>query len=279
MPSVIFMGRKPGAVVALEHLLARGWDIRFVVTPSGDPAWLPHPTVAEVAHEAGLPLCPYQELLREVEASESAPDLRQTLAVEWVFCYLFPYRVRASLLDFPTCGVLNFHPAPLPDYGGLGGYNFAIMELRQEYGVTCHYMDEGFDTGDLVKVARFPMDPGRETALSLEMEAQRRLLSLFVEVTTAIEQGLPLPRVPQEGRTRYINRAQFEAAKAIGDADGPDMVARKARAFWFPPYDGAYMEVAGQRLTLVATDTLADIAPVVHGAALEDLRAFHRGLI
>ncbi len=53
-------------------------------------------------------------------------------------------------------GCLNFHPAPLPDFRGLGGYNVAILEGLPEWGVSSHFVDEHFDTGDLVDVERFP---------------------------------------------------------------------------------------------------------------------------
>ena len=53
---------------------------------------------------------------------------------------------------------LNFHPAPLPDIRGLGGYNVAILEDFAEWGVSAHFVDEEFDTGDLVRVDRFPID-------------------------------------------------------------------------------------------------------------------------
>ena len=38
-------------------------------------------------------------------------------------------------------GCLNFHPAPLPDLRGVGGYNVAILEGMREWGVSCHFVD------------------------------------------------------------------------------------------------------------------------------------------
>ena len=39
-----------------------------------------------------------------------------------------------------------------------------------------------------------------------------------------------------------------------------DDIARKARAFWFPPYDGAFIEIGGQKYTLVDRTILESLA-------------------
>ena len=39
------------------------------------------------------------------------------------------------------------------------------------------------------------------------------------------------------------------------------MWRKKIRAFWFPPYDGAYVEINGQKYTLINRQLLEEIAP------------------
>ena len=39
-----------------------------------------------------------------------------------------------------------------------------------------------------------------------------------------------------------------------------DDIDRKLRAFWYPPYPGAVLEVDGRELTLVSEQLLADAA-------------------
>ena len=96
--------------------------------------------------------------------------------------FLFWKLIREPLVSLGRIGCLNFHPAPLPDLRGLGGYNVAILEGMREWGVSCHFVDESFDTGDLVEVERFPIDPDSATAFSLDLESQERLLGLFQRV-------------------------------------------------------------------------------------------------
>ena len=188
----------------------------------------------------------------------AAPGVGALKDVDLVLSFLFWRRIRTPLIALPRIGCLNFHPAPLPDYRGLGGYNAAILDQAEEYGVSAHFVDEAFDTGDLIRVDRFPIDPERETAHSLEAKSQDRLLSLFRDVVGLALAGKPLPRAPQ-GSGRYIDRSEFEAMKRVHPDDPPGLVDRKIRAFWYPPYPGAKIEVGGRDYTLVSDALLADI--------------------
>ena len=47
--------------------------------------------------------------------------------------------------------------------------------------------------------------------------------------------------------------------RIIRDTDTKDLVERKIRAFWCPPYEGAVIHVAGNEYTLVSKDILKNI--------------------
>ena len=68
--------------------------------------------------------------------------------------------------------------------------------------------------------------------------------------------GGELPR-QRQGDGRYISREEFERLRVVEPGDDLD---RKLRAFWYPPYPGAVLEVGGRRLTLVDDALLAEIA-------------------
>jgi methionyl-tRNA formyltransferase len=122
--------------------------------------------------------------------------------------------------------------------------------------VSCHFVDADFDTGDIVEVERFPIDPDAATAFSVDLVSQERLLGLFRRVMRRALDGERLPREPQ-GPGRYVTRDEFEALRRVRPGDDLD---RKLRAFWYPPYPGALLEVDGRELTLVDEALLADAA-------------------
>ena len=140
----------------------------------------------------------------------------------------------------------------------------AILEGRDEWGVSCHFVDERFDTGDLVEVERFPIDSGGETAFSLDLASQERLLELFQRVMTRALAGEELPRTPQ-GEGRYVTRKEFDELRRVRPGDD---LERKLRAFWYPPHPGAVIELDGRLLTLVDERLLAETADAYRAAGL-----------
>jgi methionyl-tRNA formyltransferase len=138
----------------------------------------------------------------------------------------------------------------------VGGYNVAILEGMGEWGVSAHYVDAEIDTGDLIEVERFPLDPDSATAFSLDLESQERLFELFRRVMDRLLGGQELPRTPQ-GEGRYVSAEEFQELRRVRPGDD---LERKLRAFWYPPYPGAVVEVAGRELTLVDERLLAELA-------------------
>jgi len=85
--------------------------------------------------------------------------------------YCYPRKITVSLLTTPSKGFVNYHPAPLPKYKGPTELDEAIKNKEMHWGVTVHYMDEDYDTGDIIKVKRFdlhepPTDPNELGAVS-----------------------------------------------------------------------------------------------------------------
>jgi methionyl-tRNA formyltransferase len=244
----VFMGKnKRSAAGALEHLVEAGCDVVAVVAAQADPLTRPEQRLDLVAERHGLPLVADEDLY------SGSVDLE---GVDLVLSFLFWKRIREPLLSAPRIACLNFHPAPLPDMRGVGGYNVAILEGLREWGVSAHAVDEGIDTGDLVAVERYPIDPDTATAFSLDLEAQGRLLHLFRRVIDGLLAGGELPREPQ-GEGRYVSREELEELRVVRPGDD---VPRKIRAFWYPPHPGAVLELQGSRYTLVDEELLRRLA-------------------
>jgi methionyl-tRNA formyltransferase len=248
---VVFLGKnKRSAARALELLVERGCELRGVVAQQPDRFTRDEQRLDLVAERHGL------RLVSEDELYASVDDLRDT---DVVVSFLFWNRIREPLLSLGRTGCLNFHPAPLPDMRGVGGINVALLEGRRDWGVSCHFVAETFDTGDLVEVERFAIEPGEETAWSLDVRSQERLLALFERVLDRLLSGEALPRLPQ-GLGRYVTREEMERLRRVRPGDD---LERKLRAFWYPPYPGATVELGGRVLTLVDERTLAELAELL----------------
>jgi len=261
-PSVILLGSKPASVVALSILLDRGWDVKYVaVARNFDLSWYGGQSIEELARENGITVGTQSELPRDTKA-------------DFVISYQFRNLVKADVLALAQRAALNFHAAPLPEFGGFAYYSVAIVEDVSMYGVSCHHMDEGFDTGPVFKVRQFPINASLETAYSLEARAQQEMLNLFVDVCQMAETQTDLPLEPQDrSRSRYLNREEMEALKAIPASADAETIDRHARAFWYPPYECAYMTVNGVRVEIIPRIAREQLAPVLHADDLERLRS------
>jgi methionyl-tRNA formyltransferase len=246
------MGKsKRSAVRALDWLVEQGVEVPAVLASDPDPTLADAQRLDLAAQRLGLPLVSEEELYA------SPPD-----DVDVVVSFLFWNVIREPLISLGRIGCLNFHPAPLPDYRGVGGYNVAILDGLTSWGVSCHFVDATLDTGDVVEVERFEI--GEETAFSLDVKSQEHLVGLFERVLSQALAGEPLPREPQ-GEGRYVSRAEFEELRVVRPGDD---LSRKLRAFWYPPWPGAVIEVDGRQLTLVDEQLLTQVAAAYRDAGL-----------
>ena len=244
MVSVLFLGKdKPVVRRALKYLSDDpGFDVVGVVSPPGG--------LADTAGQLGL------RALTHDEAHGRPWD-----GVDLAVSYLYPRLMRASVIRDPRLGCINFHPAPLPKYRGVAPYSRAILDGESTYGVSVHFVDEDFDSGDLIEVTAFEIDPTQVTALALERRASCELFELFRRVLADIKAGRPLPRVPQRGsRFIYTSKGDLERLRAVDVNDSAEVISRKIRAFFFPPHGGAFLKLDGREFTLLDDERLAEIA-------------------
>lgn len=259
-PTAILMGSKPGSIVALRLMLERGWNVPYVVTtPDVKHDWIQGPSLTEEAQRRGMPV-----LLQE--------DIPESTQVDFVISYMFRKLVRPDVIKLAKRGALNFHAGPLPRFGGWAFYNVAILENSVEYGCTCHFMDEGFDTGPILRVNTFPIDPTQHTAISLERAAQREMIKLFLDILDLAESDTSLPSMPQcPEKMRYLSKQEFMKLKEIPTGSNDETVDRYARAFWYPPYECAYVNTGSAKVEVVPQIAKTEYAKLIHVDALSDL--------
>lgn len=235
---IIYMGRKKYSAELIEWTLNQGIQIEAVVT---DSHFVNSPT-AKKARDLGLPVISMEEAEKIMLDDNHDIDL--------VVSYLFWRKIREPLISAPRFGCINFHPAILPDWRGTAGYNVAILNKLYEWGATAHYVDNSIDTGDIIKIYKFNFDYRLETSKSLEKKTQEIQVELYKSVLLDVKEKGRLESFKQlHNEGTYISRNQMEAMKKI-DLENDD-IDLKIRAFWFPPYNGAYVEVKGIKYTLI----------------------------
>jgi methionyl-tRNA formyltransferase len=129
----------------------------------------------------------------------------------------FDFIDRLYLIKKAKSAAINFHPAS-PDYPGIGCNNFALYENTREYGVTCHYMNQKVDTGEIIMVKRFPVFSTDDVS-SLLSRTYDFQLTLFYEIMGKILNGEELPKSNEKWSRKPFSRKEFNELCRIG----PDM--------------------------------------------------------
>jgi methionyl-tRNA formyltransferase len=243
------MGRRPHSIEALRWLIDEGHEVTNIVTMSGYDPDVPFwsPCLRDFAESNGLPLTSEAELYAGIAGNEGEQELTD---IDLVVSFLYWKRIKPPLISLPRRGCINFHPAPLPAYKGLGGYNFAILHRQESWGATAHYVDEAIDTGPIIDVREFSFDWRSATALSLERATRPVIVELFKSTIRRVAESGWLPTRPNIGG-HYYSRREFEEAKRLDlHSMSAESVDLHARAFWYPPFDGAYIEHEGERFTI-----------------------------
>tara|TARA_B100000795_G_scaffold67858_1_gene46843 strand:- start:725 stop:1351 length:627 start_codon:yes stop_codon:yes gene_type:complete len=98
---------------------------------------------------------------------------------------------------------INFHPAPLPGYGGRNLAYHAIMNDERQYGGTIHYMESSFDTGPIIAVNLFKIKEG-DVAGDIFLRSCNVLIQMFdFYVPLLIRNEQPLESTIQKNTTYY----------------------------------------------------------------------------
>lgn len=235
---ILFMGRKKYAARMLEWTYKQGHEIVSVVT---DSHFHNSPTKL-MAESLNIPVISLEEAEKMIRANPNCVDI--------VVSYLYWRKLKEPIISATKLGCINFHPAILPDWKGVGGYNNAILNKLSEWGASAHFVDESIDTGDIIKVFKFSFDFRNETAQSLEEKTMKIQCDLYKSVMTDIldMEEKYSKTIPNIGG-KYTSYKELLGNMKI-DPEKDD-VKLKTHAFWFPPYHGAYVEINGEIYTLV----------------------------
>ena len=198
------------------------------------------PTIVSLAWEQHIPV--YQA--GQLAAPELIAAVTQLQAdVACVAC--FPKRIPTALLAAPRLGFLNVHPSLLPAYRGPQPLFWMFRQGDRRFGVTIHFMDEQWDTGDIVTQARADLPDGVSGEEANQVLAQYGG-ELLVEVLRALPRGV-VTRQPQTGGSYYsVPQAADFTIEATWSARRAFNFMR-GTAEWGHPYP---IDLAAQRFAL-----------------------------
>ena len=234
---VAFFGTPALALPTLDALLARPdlCEVVLVVAqpdkPAGRGRKLRPPPVAKRAAEVGLPLTQPRRV-----RTGAFPELLESLDLDVAVVIAYGRILTTRHLETPRYGCINVHASLLPAWRGAGPIQWALANDDAESGVTTMWMEEGLDTGPMLRVGRDPIrDDDTATTLGARLSALgaqvliRTLEELVAGTLTATpqpEEGVSLAPLltKEDGHIDWSRPARAVSAHARGMTPWPGAV-------------------------------------------------------
>jgi phosphoribosylglycinamide formyltransferase-1 len=155
----------------LQALLDSGLPVVAVASNRKDAFAL------ERAREAGVPTATFS---LDCHADRDERDLVMATwleehGVELVVLAGYMHLLRWPFLDRFPGRIVNVHPSLLPEFPGAHAIDDALASGVEMTGVTVHLVDEGLDTGPVLRQERIPVEP-RDTLVERVHSVEHRLL-------------------------------------------------------------------------------------------------------
>ncbi|NOQ21649.1 MAG: methionyl-tRNA formyltransferase [Candidatus Aegiribacteria sp.] len=246
---IIFLGTSGFAIPCLRALIESEHNILCVVSrpprPAGRGKKLRQPPVAEYAHKNRLEIRQPEKLTGDFAGT--LKSMKPELMVSAAYGAWLPKKLLAA----SPLGVVNIHPSLLPEYRGAAPIARAILDGREETGVSFMLTDSGWDTGPVIAVYHeriLPADTTGSLQERLSVKAANNLIDVIEEYST----GKLVPKSQTE-KALYADKITTDETWLDWNRSA-QYLERKVRAFQPSPgartmYSGKLLKIAEARVS------------------------------
>lgn len=272
---ILFVGIPDMAYIGLDGLLMAGVNIVGVLGPKKDHNM--YYDFKNFVYSRRLNYIEYDEL----DEPELIEKIR-ALDIDAAVVCSFNYKIPKILLTATKDGFINVHPSMLPKYRGGNPYSRVIMNGETETGVTVHFMDEGFDTGDIIAQKPYHIH-SKATMGTLFNELNVLGIELLLQVLQNYETQ-ELPRIAQPRGDFISGKGLTETELFINYNKSAEEIERFIRSL--NPFILASTSFRGNMMKVMKAEVASDAFCVPHPAGtvakIEDDKFFiatSKGLI
>lgn len=167
--------------------------------------------------------------------------------IDWVFIIGWSQIASKEVIEASNQGVIGAHPTLLPVGRGRAAIPWAIIKGLDRTGVSFFKMNEGVDTGLLLRQEEVPIEKN-ETALTLYNKVntahETLIKKLFIDLLDNNVEGI----VQDESKATYWEGRQPQDGE-LSEAMTLDQVDKLVRATT-KPYPGAFILANGKKITI-----------------------------
>lgn len=240
---ILFAGTPDFSVPPLLRLIDEGFSPVAVLSqpdrPAGRGRKLQASPVKQAALDHGIEVH-QPDSLRTAEAQQLLASLQADLMIVVAYGLILP----ASVLEIPEHGCWNIHASLLPRWRGAAPIQRAIQAGDAESGVCIMQMDEGLDTGPILKTSSVPLEPS-ETGGSLHDKLSELGALALLDCVKRLAAGEPMTAKEQPETSMTYARKLDKAEARLDWAEPAVALERKVRAF--NPWPVTWCLVNGER--------------------------------
>jgi len=249
--AIVFAGTPEFAVPALASLLGGPHRVVAVYTQPDRPAGRGRPLtespIKRVARDAGV-VVEQPATLKDSGTQTTLASYCPDVVVVVAYGLLLPRPV----LSIPGLGCVNIHASLLPRWRGAAPIQRAIQAGDASSGVSIMLMDQGLDTGPLLRVVATPIGPRETAGLLHDRLAQLGAAALAAELD-ALANGRSRPQPQPDDGATYAHKIRKE--EALLDFGRPAVeLDRQIRAF--NPWPVAETRLRGKQLRILEAEPI-----------------------
>jgi len=144
------------------------------------------------------------ETIKQIKSQN--PDLIVSVSMNQI--------VKKQILEIPPKRCINVHCAPLPRYGGMSPYVWALANNEDHSAATVHYMEEGLDEGDIIVQEKVNVVKN-DSAFALFYRCCLRAAELLPKVVDEIEAGTVTSYEQDLSKKTYFSWPTKECVKQL----------------------------------------------------------------
>lgn len=245
---IAFMGTPDFSVACLKALVESEHEIVGVFCqpdkPVGRKQIMTPPDVKVEALKHDLKI--FQPVsLRNGKGVEILEEIKPDLVVVVAYGKILP----KEFLDYPKYGCINVHASILPKYRGASPIHFAVLNGDEITGVTVQQMDEGVDTGDILRIETVSIGVNDTTEYMYEVLAPLGAKAML-DTIDLIKKGQLEPVKQDEALATHVGLLSREISNIDWNCSAFE-IHNKVRGLYSWP--GASTMLSGKTLKLHAT--------------------------
>jgi len=271
---IVFAGTTPFSAFHLDLLIKSKNEVAAVLTQpdrkSGRGKKLKISPVKAFSEKERLQVIQPKSLRNNPEVIEDLRAINPDLILVVAYGLILP----AEIINLPEFGCINIHASLLPRWRGAAPIERSILEGDSKGGITYMKMDEGLDTGPIMKLLPCSIDEDEDSE-SLEKKYQNLSQVELTSFLKDLDEGRVKEVKQNTALATYAEKIEKQETDIFWEQEPVEHIERKIRAL-FPKY-GAFTFFGDKRIKILNSTKASISHPLSPGELSEKGGALYVG--